>query len=205
MTHEQLFSTSAEASEQREQGFGERTEEERNIVLKISERLAEDALRKVYGDREGFARERVETKRRFFIFLEESFDVDRASEFRGIFEGVEGEKDLELLTLIRLYGSSYRPDMYAEELFRHSLGVFRIGAEVFSDVLVLEAGGGKAFVDIKGRIQVEMGKKSAKEAERDFLRACLIHDGGKITIPEAVTYNSISDEESREELRRSTE
>lgn len=178
---------------------------EQKKCAEILERLADTSLREMYHDRERFARERVETKQRFFAFLEESFGADHAStkKFRSIFDGAEGENDLELLTLIRLYGSSCNSGQYKEELFRHSLGVFRIGAEVFSDVLTMEASGGKSFFDINGRIQVEMNEKSAENAELNFLRACLIHDCGKTTIPEVIMYNSVSDEMSRNELLKS--
>jgi len=196
-----------ELPEKADQGFGERTEKERAVVAKIFEKLAEGALREAYGDRKKFSLETAETKRRFLDFLKENFDSNNAlsEKLRGIFEGAEGEKDLELLTLIRLYGSSHTADPHYEELFQHSLGVFRIGAEVFSDVLTLEAGGGKAFIDIGGRIRTEMNRGTTEDAELDFLRVCLIHDCGKITIPESVTYNSVSHKESREEIQKSME
>lgn len=178
---------------------------------KIYDMLAEEHMKEIFDNREKFAEKKQETKKMFENFLAQSLDEVFSRKFSGFFEGKTGEGDLELLTLIRVYGDSYLPEERKGELFDHSLGVFKVATEAYPKTLVSEIEGGRVFYDIFGKIRQEMciegdgvhGEEQGFEmAFREFLRACLLHDVGKISLPEFVVYNSVTNQQSRKEIRK---
>lgn len=193
--------------------------ENQEYIDPILSLIAEDGMLELLKYPERLEREIQATKERLFDFFDSqcSLEKDISEALRKFFDGEAGKEDLEELTLIRFYGSSYRPDPrkdeypFREELFRHSLGVFRIVAEAYPKLLLLRAsGGGAAFalgetLPVKDLVENEMGGVSSLEAYLTIVRAAGIHDVGKVSLPEFVVYNSITDKESLSILKKSSD
>lgn len=81
-------------------------------------------------------------------------------------------------------------------LFRHSLSTFKIASRKFKRVFLLN---GKSIAGFDITLGEEIGQE-ASVAVREFLRACVLHDVGKITIALSVLENSVQDSESFEFL-----
>lgn len=181
----------------------ERTEKKERVHKEVLSCVAERGLRELYQNRERFEMEMEKTRTNLLDFIQKelSRNAEMCGDLREFFGSELANNDLECLTLIRFYGDFYRPDLYREELYRHSLGVFCVAAEAYASVLSIRAGGGEAALDLEDRLSSEVGGKSLKETRREFLRASLIHDLGKISIPEFVVYNPITDRQSFEVLK----
>ena len=83
------------------------------------------------------------------------------------------DKDLEMFTII---------DLYDEDLAAHSLETYRIAKEKVERELAFEV------------ILVDLFAKEGVTSEQ-FFRACLLHDIGKIEIPNFILNNSINNNE----------
>lgn len=183
------------------EGEDDRNREKREKVLSS---ISEEGLRELYRDRWRFEMEMQRTREDILGFIDK--EISENAEIRAdlleFFSGECANNDLECLTLIRFYGDFYRPDFYKEELYRHSLGVFRVAVEAYSSVLSVRAGGGEASLGLEERLSSEMGGKLLKEVRLEFFRASLMHDLGKISIPEFVVYNPITDKQSFDALKK---